>query len=244
MTAKVLTLKQVAQLTGISQRDLKVLYNERKVEITKVGNAVCITEDQYNDIFGSMAEQPDKKDGNDTLSERANHSLTKLADEIGIGDIETVAKLCKSENITVWLCFTEDNPDGRFLQPKDYQTMVDKYAENPALLLRTKQQLKNQAKSKVKRKFKVGEHISLKLKIKGGDRDIIKGFRVVKFVYTINNYEANILILKQISGPQRNIYTLNRHDCRKLHIKYQPGLQVFSMFMNWGRLRTNKKGNK
>jgi hypothetical protein len=62
-------------------------------------------------------------------------------------------------------------------------------------------------------------------------------YKVIKYIYTMNRIETNILILKQIYGPQGHIYTLNAHDCRKLHIKYQPGLQVFPMNMNWGKFK-------
>ena len=43
----------------------------------------------------------------------------------------------------------------------------------------------------------------------------------------------NILILKQVEGPKGTIFTLNRNDCKRYHIKYEPGLQVFSMEFNW-----------
>lgn len=98
-------------------------------------------------------------------------------------------------------------------------------------------ELKRRAKAKVKRKFVVGELLSLKTKPKCGSREIIKGYKVIKYIYTMNRIETNILILKQIYGPQGHIYTLNAHDCRKLHIKYQPGLQVFPMNMNWGKFK-------
>ena len=66
----------------------------------------------------------------------------------------------------------------------------------------------------------------------------------MKFVYSMNDTETNILILKQIYGPKGTMYTLNRHDCKKLHIKYEPGLQVFSMLLNWGTFKPrNKEAN-
>ena len=93
------------------------------------------------------------------------------------------------------------------------------------------------AKQKVKRKFKIGELISLKIKSVCGSKEIIKGFEVKKCVYTINGNEVNILVVKQFYGPEDRIYTLNRHDCEKLHIKFEPGLQVYSMMLNWGTFK-------
>jgi hypothetical protein len=110
--------------------------------------------------------------------------------------------------------------------------------------VKTKRDYKNEAKAKVKRKFKLGDLISLKIKSKGGSKEIIKGFKVMKFAYSMNDTETNILILKQIYGPKGTMYTLNRHDCKKLHIKYEPGLQVFSMLLNWGTFKPrNKEAN-
>ena len=115
---------------------------------------------------------------------------------------------------------------------------ADKPETTPA---KTKRDYKNEAKAKVKRKFKLGDLISLKIKSKGGSKEIIKGFKVMKFVYSMNDSETNILILKQIYGPKGTMYTLNRHDCKKLHIKYEPGLQVFSMLLNWGTFKPRNK---
>ena len=115
--------------------------------------------------------------------------------------------------------------------------------EEPQAPVKTKRDYKHEAKAKVKRKFKLGDLISLKIKSKGGSKEVIKGFRVVKTVYSMNDTETNILILKQIYGPKGTMYTLNRHDCKKLHIKYEPELQVFSMLLNWGTFKPKAKQN-
>ncbi len=117
---------------------------------------------------------------------------------------------------------------------KDTETQGAETIQEESALIKTKRDYKNEAKAKVKRKFKIGDLISLKIKSKGGSKEVIKGFKVVKFVYSMNDTETNALILKQIYGPKGTMYTLNRHDCKKLHIKYEPGLQVFSMLLNWG----------
>lgn len=99
---------------------------------------------------------------------------------------------------------------------------------------------RNEAKSKVKRKFRVGELISLKSKPIGNSRETIKGYKVKQCVYTINGCEVNAVVVKQIYGLQDKIYTLNRHDCEKLHVKFEPGLQLYSMMMNWGVFHEEK----
>ena len=100
---------------------------------------------------------------------------------------------------------------------------------------------KSEAKKKIKRNFKIGDLISLKTKSVCGSREIIKGFEVKKCVYTVNKNEVNVIIVKQIYGPEEKIFTLNRHDCEKLHLKYEPGLQVFSMMLNWGTFKEKEK---
>ena len=45
--------------------------------------------------------------------------------------------------------------------------------------------------------------------------------------------EVRIVVMKQISGDTYKKYTLNRSDCIKYHIKFEDGLEVFSMDMDW-----------
>lgn len=97
----------------------------------------------------------------------------------------------------------------------------------------TKQDAKNNAKALVKKKFVVGKKYMLRQKSVCGSREIIKKYICKKFIYTVKDELLNILILKQIEGPKGTIFTLNRNDCKRYHIKYEPGLQVFSMEFNW-----------
>ena len=99
---------------------------------------------------------------------------------------------------------------------------------------------KSQAKAKLRRKFHIGEQISLKVKSKCGSTEVIRGYVVKKCIYTINGQEINAVVVKQIYGPKTRIYTLNRHDCEKFHIKFEPGLQVYSMLLNWGTFKTKE----
>jgi hypothetical protein len=133
--------------------------------------------------------------------------------------------------------------NGIYITEKDYLRIfnVANTEENESIdrFFQTKTEFKHKAKEKVKRKFVVGELISLKTKSKCGSKEVIKGYKVIKFFYTINDIETNAVVVKQIYGPQSQIYTLNIHDCQKLHIKYEPGLQVFSMNLNWGKFKPN-----
>lgn len=97
----------------------------------------------------------------------------------------------------------------------------------------TKQDAKNNAKALVKKKFVVGKKYMLRQKSVCGSREIIKKYICKKFIYTVKDELLNILILKQVEGPKGTIFTLNRNDCKRYHIKYEPGLQVFSMEFNW-----------
>jgi hypothetical protein len=49
----------------------------------------------------------------------------------------------------------------------------------------------------------------------------------------------NSLIVKKLSGPEEKIYSLTPYDCKRLHIKFQPGLQIMSM--NTKNLRLKKR---
>lgn len=97
-----------------------------------------------------------------------------------------------------------------------------------------KREIKQQAKAEIKKKFIVGQTYYLK------SNKIKREYILKKFIYTINETVVNIVIMKQIAGPFNAIYTLNQYDCRRYHIKYEEGLQVFSMQMNWVAKRTKK----
>lgn len=101
----------------------------------------------------------------------------------------------------------------------------------------TKRRLKKEAKAEVKKKFICGRTYYLK-----GRGGIKKEYILKKYIYTINESIVNIVIMKQISGPRASIYTLNPYDCKRYHIKYEEGLQVFSMQMNW-ILKRQSNGN-
>ena len=122
-------------------------------------------------------------------------------------------------------------------EPKKAELTTNKEQEQEAYIDPsvevTKQKAKNNAKALVKKKFVVGKKYMLRQKSVCGSREIIKKYVCKKFIYTVKDELLNILILKQVEGPKGTIFTLNRNDCKRYHIKYEPGLQVFSMEFNW-----------
>ena len=122
-------------------------------------------------------------------------------------------------------------------EPKKAELTTNKEQEQEAYIEPsvevTKQKAKNNAKALVKKKFVVGKKYMLRQKSVCGSREIIKKYVCKKFIYTVKDELLNILILKQVEGPKGTIFTLNRNDCKRYHIKYEPGLQVFSMEFNW-----------
>ena len=122
-------------------------------------------------------------------------------------------------------------------EPKKAELTTNKEQEQEAYIEPsvevTKQKAKNNAKALVKKKFVVGKKYMLRQKSVCGSREIIKKYVCKKFIYTVKDEILNILILKQVEGPKGTIFTLNRNDCKRYHIKYEPGLQVFSMEFNW-----------
>lgn len=173
-----------------------------------------------------------------TLGEVSEGTGIKTSD---LRKIYTVKKFT-TYNIGNALCISETDYKSLIesSEPLDGPTEEEKVVQANPEQVKTKRDHKNEAKAKIKRRFKIGDLISLKIKSKGGSREVIKGFKVVKFAYSMNDTETNILVLKQVYGPTGTMYTLNRHDCRKLHIKYEPGLQVFSMLLNWGTFKPKK----
>ena len=94
---------------------------------------------------------------------------------------------------------------------------------------------KQYAKSLTKNHKKInnGSLIMLKTKSYDGSQEEIKVFKIISTIYTIKSQVVNVYILKQISGKQIKIFTLNKCDCEKLHIKFEEGLQIWPINLNW-----------
>ena len=105
-----------------------------------------------------------------------------------------------------------------------------------AMALRKKKWSKNEAKASVKTRYKIGDQVILRGKIKDGSERIVKKFEVKKVIWSVHSNPVNILILKQIEGPNNN-RSLDKNDCKKYHIKYEEGLQVYSMMLNFSKIR-------
>lgn len=97
--------------------------------------------------------------------------------------------------------------------------------------------LKNNAKNKAKRsidkRFKIGGRYFLHLKSRDGSRYVVKEYICKKFIYSLNDNIMNIVIMQQVAGEIDKKFTLNKNECKQFHIKYEPGLEVYSMDMNW-----------
>lgn len=99
-----------------------------------------------------------------------------------------------------------------------------------------KKEAKTKAKTSCPIRYKVGDILVLKSKIKDGSKKTIKKFIVKKTIWSIKANPVNILILKQIEGQINNM-SLTKNDCKKYHIKYEENLQVYSMFMNFIKIK-------
>lgn len=99
-----------------------------------------------------------------------------------------------------------------------------------------KKNAKDEAKKKTDIKYKIGDILLLRGKIKDGSKRVVKKFIVRKVIWSVRTNPVNILILKQIEGDCNNS-TLSRDDCKRYHIKYEEGLQVYSMMMNFVKIR-------
>ncbi len=86
------------------------------------------------------------------------------------------------------------------------------------------------------KRFIVGCHYSL---FPMGNKTLRREYVLKKTIHAILGDEVRIVVMKQISGDTYKKYTLNRSDCIKYHIKFEDGLEVFSMDMDW-RISINK----
>lgn len=92
---------------------------------------------------------------------------------------------------------------------------------------------KHKAKNKIKTKFKIGRYYYQRIKPKDGSQNIVIKYQCVKTIYSIKDIETNIVIMRQITPYDGRKFTLDRQECQKFHIKYEPGLEVWPMEINW-----------
>ena len=84
----------------------------------------------------------------------------------------------------------------------------------------------------MKVRYKVGDILMLKSKIRNGSKKNYKKFIVRKVIWSINANPVNVLVLKQTGGQVTNM-SMSKNDCKRYHIKYEENLQVYSMMMNF-----------
>ena len=92
---------------------------------------------------------------------------------------------------------------------------------------------KHKAKNRIKTKFKIGRYYYQRIKPKDGSQNIVIKYQCVKTIYSIKDIETNIVIMRQITPYDGRKFTLDRQECQKFHIKYEPGLEVWPMEINW-----------
>ncbi len=66
----------------------------------------------------------------------------------------------------------------------------------------------------IQNKYKIGDIILLKGKIRDGSRRMVKKFIVKKIIWSINSRPVNIVVVQQIEGPVNNL-SLTKFDCKK-----------------------------
>lgn len=96
-------------------------------------------------------------------------------------------------------------------------------------------------KRELKKKFIVGKKYFLKVRSITNNHTY-KIYELKKFIYSINNRTVNIVVMKrlnEVEDEMNTTFTLNRTDCAKYHIKYEKGLQVFPMELNWCPVNEN-----
>lgn len=92
---------------------------------------------------------------------------------------------------------------------------------------------KHRAKNRLKTKFKIGKYYFQHIKPKDGSPNVVIKYQCVKTIYSIKDIETNIVIMRQITPYDGRKFTLDRQECQKFHIKYEPGLEVWPMEINW-----------
>lgn len=74
------------------------------------------------------------------------------------------------------------------------------------------------------------------------NKDYKRKYKCIRTVNNINGNKLNIVIMKQVSGPDSSSYYLNEHDCKYLGIEYNQNLEIFnSEGIKWVKCQGNKK---
>lgn len=97
-----------------------------------------------------------------------------------------------------------------------------------------KKSLKEKYYSQKKLKFKKDGLYVIKAKNVPGLKFNKRIYKVVQIVWCLNDtVDLSSIVVKQVYGPDKFLSCLSQSDCQMLHIKYEPGLQIMSMYLNW-----------
>lgn len=96
-----------------------------------------------------------------------------------------------------------------------------------------KHKAKHMSKREANKKFVIGGTYYQRIKPRDGSKEVITGYVCKKYIYSMKDIPMNIVIMRQVSGPEGKKYTLDKHECMQFHIKFEPGLEVWPMGINW-----------
>ena len=116
---------------------------------------------------------------------------------------------------------------------EEYEAWCER--ENEIKSIASKRELRQEAKKKVQRKYKLHAFYT---PVSMNDQDNTPNLEIyecVKTVYTIGTNIVNVVVMRRDGGIDMNSRkrTLTPHDCKILHIKYQKGLYMFNMNMRF-----------
>ena len=100
-----------------------------------------------------------------------------------------------------------------------------------------KHKLKAKLKEEIPVKFIVGNKYMLRYKQKFSRIIIQRTYLIKQIIWCIDLVPVQAVIVKPLDGQYDSRLCLNIHDCERLHVKYEPGLKVMSMKLNWIKMK-------
>ena len=165
----------------------------------------------------------------------ANKIISERWNELGFNKVSD----CDNTYMNISLYANANVTPATTLNNEERAIMVSDYDNGELLEIQTPETNKKPYVKKDK-KFTIGGIYYI---YPFSNRRLKKTYVLKKYIYTINEEEVRAVIMKQIAGSTTGKkYTLNRTDCLMLHLKYEPGLEVFSMDLDW-KLKNNKQKN-
>lgn len=196
--------------------DVRTSINNLIKEISMAQEELCSNYDLFDPKIDEFIKSIPKKEMIEVSSREYDKDKSLYFHEIK-------AKINANKTLTIGFLYEE------ITLPFHIQVKINNH--NDIIL---KQVAKVRAKESVSNKYKIGDILVLRGKIRDGSRRIVKVFEVKKIIWSVKSQIVNVLVLKQLEGPNNN-RTLTKEDCKKYHIKYEPGLQVYSMNIGFSR---------